>query len=233
MDHVAARRLSASLEDYLEVIFWEVAATGRARPREIAKRLNARVSSVTGALQALAEREYVRYEPYEVITLTRTGFDAGARVARRHHILRIHLAELLGVDEATADQGACRLEHGIPPVVVDRLAQFHVFIKSLPTDCRERVMSFAQQSRLERLATEVDALEITVADLKAGQQGVITVVKGNGYISRRLTEKGLGRGALIQVEAIDAGGTPIQVAIREQRLVLCRNDAENIVVIGR
>jgi DtxR family Mn-dependent transcriptional regulator len=228
-----ATQLSASLEDYLEVIFWAVAAHGRARPRDIARQLQVKGSSVTGALQALAENDYVQYEPYEAITLTRAGFEAGARVARRHHILRTHLTELLGVDEQTADPAACRLEHGIPPVVVDRLAEFHLFIKSLPAECRKRVMSFGQDSRKGVSAADADVWQTTVADLKVGQQGVIMAVKQNDSVSRRLAEMGLGWGALIEVEGIGPMGTPVQVAIRGQRSFLCKHEAESVVVIGR
>jgi DtxR family Mn-dependent transcriptional regulator len=233
MKRDAVKRLSASLEDYLEAIFWAVAATGRARPRDIAKRLHVKASSVTGALQVLAAKDYVQYEPYEAVTLTRAGFDAGARVARRHHILRVHLTELLGIDEETADQGACRLEHGIPPVVVDRLVQFHSFLKNLPSECRQHVMSFSENGRDGRLPEDVGVGDTTVADLKVGQQGVIAAVKANGSISQRLTGMGLGWGALIKVEEIGPKGTPIQVAIRGQRSVLCKHEAESIVVIGR
>lgn len=233
MNSRQVKQLSDSLEDYLEAIFWAVAAKGRARPRDIAQQLGVKASSVTGALQTLAEKDYVQYEPYEAITLTRAGFEAGAQVARRHHILRTHFTELLGIDEATADRGACRLEHGIPLVVVDRLAGFHSFLKSLPAECRQRVMSFGECGRQGTLVADADVGQTTVADLKVGQQGVITAVKRNGSVSRRLTHMGLGWGALIGVEGIGSMGTSIQVVIRGQRSVLRKHEAESIVVIGR
>lgn len=229
-------QLSASLEDYLEAIFWAVAAKGAARTRDIARQLRVRASSVTGALQVLAERQYIHYAPYETITLTQAGFDEAARVARRHHILRQCFVELLGIDDATAEEGACLLEHDIPPVIVERLARFHEFVKALPEEQRRSICSFAEQRR-QCLACETvadtDAGRTTVADLKIGQQGVILAIKRAGSISRRLADMGLGRGALVEVEGIAPMGDPIRVRIRGYRLALRRREAANVTIVGR
>ena len=42
----AVDQLSASLEDYLEAIFWLVSAKGAARTKDIAKRLGVKAASV-------------------------------------------------------------------------------------------------------------------------------------------------------------------------------------------
>ena len=65
--------VSAAMEDYLEAIFHLVVEKQVARARDIAEGLKVSRSSVTGALQSLAEKGLVNYEPYEVITLTRKG----------------------------------------------------------------------------------------------------------------------------------------------------------------
>lgn len=233
MSAKAVSQLSASLEDYLEAIFWTVAAKGAARTRDIAKQLQVKASSVTGALRSLAEKEYIRYAPYEAITLTEAGFSEAARLARRHHILRACFGELLGIDEATAELAACRLEHGIPPVLVDRLAQFHEFIKTLPEEHRQYVMCFADRCRQDTLAMDAGIGQSTIADLKTGQQGVITAVRHSGSVSRRFADMGLGRGALVEVEGIAPMGSPIRVRIRGYRLALRKQEAENIIVIER
>ncbi len=80
-------KLSASLEDYLEAIFWIAESKGAARAKDIAERLCVKASSVTGALQALKEKKYVNYAPYDVITLTSKGMEVAKKVVRRHQIL--------------------------------------------------------------------------------------------------------------------------------------------------
>ena len=69
--------LSASLEDYLEAILHLVTEKQVARSRDIAKRLRVNRSSVTGALQALAKKGLVNYEPYEAVTLLLIMWDIG------------------------------------------------------------------------------------------------------------------------------------------------------------
>ena len=73
-------KLSASLEDYLEAIYWATVEHGAARAKEIALRLGVRAASVTGALRTLAEKKFINYAPYELITLTEAGQDSFSSV---------------------------------------------------------------------------------------------------------------------------------------------------------
>lgn len=229
----ALGQLSASLEDYLEAIFWAVAANGTARARDIARKLKVKASSVTTALQALAERKYINYTPYEAITLTREGFEEAARVAQQHQILRSYFVELLGIDEAMAEQGACRVEHDMPPAIIERLAQFHEFIKTLPEKHRRSVMRFADVCQKRTKAGNVGAGRSTVADMKVGRQGVIMALKRGGTLSRRLADMGVGRGVLIEVEGIAPMNGPIRIKIRGYSLALRKSEAKSIIVIER
>jgi len=227
-----ASSLSASLEDYLAVIFWIVAAKGAARARDIAKRLQVKASSVTGALQLLAQKEYVNYRPYEPVTLTREGFDQATRVVERHRVLREFLTGVLGVEAETAERAACRLEHDIPGAIAQRLVAFNEYVRNLPEKERRLVEAFAERDTA--VATDGDSVwprQTTVADLKAGREAVITAVKGTSRVSRRLADMGLGRGALVAVEAAAPMGGPIRVKIRGYRLALRRQEAEGIVVV--
>ncbi|MFC1676128.1 metal-dependent transcriptional regulator [Planctomycetota bacterium] len=58
---IRSEQLSASLEDYLEAIFWIIQSKGATRAKDIAAKLSVKASSVTGALQALSEKKYVNY----------------------------------------------------------------------------------------------------------------------------------------------------------------------------
>lgn len=116
--------LSASLEDYLEAIFWIASRKGAARTRDITQRLGVKAASVTGALQSLTEKNLINYAPYEVITLTSKGLEAARDIIRRHSTLKDFFVGVLGVDEATADEGACRMEHAIPAQIIEKMAEF-------------------------------------------------------------------------------------------------------------
>ena len=125
-------KLSASLEDYLERIHRIVAEKRVARPRDIGRALGVNGSSVTGALRMLAEHGLIHYAPYEFVTLTPSGERAAHDVCHRHEVLRRFLAEVLGIKEAVADSGACRMEHSIPPNVLRKLVLFVDFVQNTP-----------------------------------------------------------------------------------------------------
>ena len=126
------RKLSASLEDYLEAIFHIVERKSAARAKDIAERVGVNRSSVTGALHMLSDKGLVNYAPYDVITLTESGRLAAADVVNRHNVLSRFFERVLGVEAGEAEQAACRMEHAAPRGVVDRLVAFADFVASCP-----------------------------------------------------------------------------------------------------
>ena len=121
-------KLSASLEDYLEAIYNLLERETVARSKDIAELLGVSRASVTGALRALSEKQYVNYKPYGYITLTDKGEQLAERIVRRHAILNRFFADVLGVDAALSHEAACRAEHSLGPEITPRLAAFVDFI---------------------------------------------------------------------------------------------------------
>lgn len=118
---MADLELTASLEDYLEVVYEIVLEQDVARVRDIAARLQVSPPSVTAALQALAERGLVDYRPYAVVRLTPAGRDVAAGVARRHDALWRFFTRVLGLPEDEAGDAACAMEHATSPLLQKRL----------------------------------------------------------------------------------------------------------------
>jgi DtxR family Mn-dependent transcriptional regulator len=121
--------LSESLQDYLEAVYFLVQRNRVARMRDIAAMLNVGKSSVTGAVQALAQRGLVNYGPYQFITLTEAGKAAGRDLVSRHKLLKRFLMEVLGVPEAEAESVGCKMEHAIKGDVLDRFVRFVEFVE--------------------------------------------------------------------------------------------------------
>jgi DtxR family Mn-dependent transcriptional regulator len=117
-------RLSASLEDYLEAIYWLSRKHGVARASQIADKVNVGKSSVTAALKLLADKGHVNYDPYQLISLTESGEAIAKDVVLRHDVLKRFLMEVLDVDEERAGKSACGMEHSVDPEVLDRLLKF-------------------------------------------------------------------------------------------------------------
>ena len=136
--------LSASLEDYIEAIAHIVDEKKVARGKEIAKRLKVSNASVTEALRALSKKGLVNYEPYEVITLTARGQEVAEDVIRRHEALKEFFIKVLAIDDAIAEEGACRIEHAAPPEVIDRLIRFVKFIEVCPRGGADLIKGFSE-----------------------------------------------------------------------------------------
>lgn len=120
--------LSEALEDYLEVIYRIIIKNSAVRVKDIAAELKVKNPSVTSALQALTKRGLINYEPYGVITLTKTGLDLALKTTEKHRLLKNFLAHVLGIQPAVANDTACRMEHVIPRDVYVKLVQFIKFL---------------------------------------------------------------------------------------------------------
>lgn len=123
------RELSSSLEDYLEALFHIIAVKRAAKARDLASRLKVKAASVTGALHLLAAKKLINYAPYDVITLTPKGEEMARDVIRRHSVLKEFFVKVLKIAESEADESACRMEHGVSPVILNRLVKFMEFVE--------------------------------------------------------------------------------------------------------
>jgi DtxR family Mn-dependent transcriptional regulator len=121
--------LTESLQDYLEAVYLAAEEHGVARMKEIAARVGVATPSATGAVQALAERGLVHYDPYQYVTLTEKGEQAGRDLVRRHRALKAFLVQVLGVAAEEAETVGCEMEHAIKGEVLERFVQFLEFVE--------------------------------------------------------------------------------------------------------
>jgi DtxR family Mn-dependent transcriptional regulator len=127
-------KLSASLEDYLEVIFNLSGKSKVARSKDIAELLDVSRASVTGALRLLSKKGLANYKPYGYVTLTESGQTAAAEVARKHQILKSFFVGVLGIQQDTAQKAACKAEHALGPAIIQRLLSFIDFVNQSGKD---------------------------------------------------------------------------------------------------
>lgn len=239
--------LTASMEDYLEVIFQVIAEKEAVRPKDIARRLEVSGASVTGALRALADKGLIHYAPYDVITLTPAGKAAAGDVVRRHEVLRDFFVKILAVEEADADQAACRMEHSIPRGILERFLRFAEFMDLCPRageewlsamsagcgktgeDCVRCVSGVLK--RLEDGMAKADASEsVRVRDLKPGQKGRVLRITSRSAACRRMVEMGVTPGTLIEVERVAPLGDPVEIKVKGYHLSLRKDEAEGVEV---
>lgn len=118
------RKLSQSLEDYLEMVhILCLENKGVAHVKDIAERLSVKMPSVNKAMTELKKLGFVDQEPYTGISLTLAGKQAAAKILARHFLLRKLLLKL-GVNEKTANEDACKMEHILSQESLDRIGDF-------------------------------------------------------------------------------------------------------------
>ena len=246
--------LSASLEDYLEAIFHIVAEKQAARAKDIAKRLGVNNSSVTGALRSLAEKGYINYAPYDVITLTPSGKEIAEDIVRKHEALQDFFVKVLHIDEAEAEDAACKMEHAVSPVILDRLIRFMEFVESCPrsgekwirefwnkcehtcqnkapyADCEECIIDCLATLKKKQAFLKTEARETLLNDLESGQKGKILRIKGRSGVKKRMTAMGVSLGSIIEVEQVSPEGDSINVKVKGYHLSLRDDEASKITV---
>lgn len=134
--------LSASLEDYIEAIYHIIEEKLVARSKEIAARLDVSRASVTEALRALSKKGLINYAPYEAITMTEKGRKVAEDVIFRHESLKRFFIEVLALDPAIAEEGACRVEHTAPPEIISRMISFIDFMQRCPRGGDDLIQGF-------------------------------------------------------------------------------------------
>ena len=139
--------LSENLEDYLETILMLETTNKVARVKDIAEDRGVLRGSVTGALRSLAEKGLINYEPYSFITLTRKGAAIAKEINRRHRVIKDFLIHVLQLDETTAEDNACRMEHAMDRPAVDRLVDFIKYIDTCPRTDAEWLTGFTRHRK--------------------------------------------------------------------------------------
>ena len=119
--------LSASLEDYLELICNLLETTESVKAVELARRLNVSRASVSEALTKLAEKNLIVYEGHKGITITPQGLEKAQEVISKHKVLTSFFENILGIDKVLSDETACRVEHVISKEVFDKIKDFQLY----------------------------------------------------------------------------------------------------------
>ncbi len=124
-----ATELSPALEDYLRAVHRIESKQRVARPRDVGRAQNVAASTVTAALQSLAEKGLINYEPYGLITLTEQGRAKAQQLADRHLIIKEFLEKILGLEFDRAEMTACGMEHVVDAEALERFLCFVAFME--------------------------------------------------------------------------------------------------------
>lgn len=113
-------KIHESAENYLEAILMIGQRKPEVRSIDIANELGFSKPSVSYAMKQFRENGYIVMAPDGIITLTDAGREVAERTFERHTVLTKMLIAL-GVNEETAREDACRMEHHISEETFDAI----------------------------------------------------------------------------------------------------------------
>ena len=116
--------LQESGEMYLETVY-VLSKNGVVRSLDVAEYMGFSKPSVSRAVGLLKQGGYLLMDKDRYLTLTESGLDVAKKIYERHTLLSKFLVRL-GVDEKTASEDACKMEHDISDETFDAIKR-HVF----------------------------------------------------------------------------------------------------------
>ena len=114
-----------SAEDYLETILILRERKGSVRSIDIVNEMNYSKPSISIAMKKLKSEGMVEMDLNGYITLTALGEEIAQRIYMRHKLLETVLVAI-GIDEETAAEEACRIEHVIDDNTYKKIDEFYV-----------------------------------------------------------------------------------------------------------
>ena len=139
-----------------------------------------------------------------------------------------------------ASEQACAMEHCLTDEAMDRLVRFFEFVGSCPSvvESFRQCQPSAQGKAGAHAPRPVDTCAVcssqkegptmSLADLKAGQSGVVTHVGATGALRQRLLDMGILPNTTIDLERFGLGGDPLWIRCQGARLALRRAEAKAI-----
>jgi len=124
METLFAERPSRVVEEYLQVILALSGDAGRVKAVQLTERLQTSPSTVHSTLSRMQRDGLVQVDAKKSITLTDSGREQATGIARRHRLVETFLCDYLGIPWHEVHHHAHVLEHGLTPLVEDRLFEF-------------------------------------------------------------------------------------------------------------
>ena len=122
---MALKNRHESIEDYLETILELSKIKQVVRSIDIAQAMNYSKPSVSIAMKKLKEKQYVNIDDNGYITLTELGLKVAESVLERHEIISSVLIQL-GVNDQTAYEDDCRIEHDLSDETFQKIKEFYL-----------------------------------------------------------------------------------------------------------
>jgi DtxR family Mn-dependent transcriptional regulator len=227
-------------QDYLKAIYGLARNGDLVSTTEISQKLDVAPASVTEMLKKLAQDGYIKHSPYHGSTLTEKGLQEAQRVTRKHRLLETFLSDVLHIGKDRVHKEACQMEHALSDEAEESLCRLlkHPDTcsddgKTIPacdlpfSNCEECIQLHNQG--LEEVGKRKENL-VPLSELKDGQSGKISFIRGGHNVLQRLLDMGLTPSTKITLMKAAPFEGPIQISVRGSKLALGRGIASKVFV---
>ena len=123
--------LTASMEDYLEMIYRLSLDRGFTRINELSDALNVHPPSATRMVQRLGKQNLLKYEKYGVIMLKDEGKLLGELLIKRHNTIETFL-RIMGIPENILLKETEKIEHTLSADTLECFQKYISFMNDNP-----------------------------------------------------------------------------------------------------
>jgi len=212
-------------ENYLKAIFkLSSKNTGGVSTNSIAEALDTKASSVTDMVKKLSEKKLVNYKKYQGVNLSQKGQDIAVSIIRNHRLWEVFLVEKLNFKWDEVHDLAEDLEHIKSEKLTEQLDAFLEFPKYDPHG--DPIPD--KDGNINRHQ------DITLADLKLNEQGVVVGVKehSKSYLNY-LETINLVLGTEIKVNEIVDFDRSMSVSVNKKNNVNISHQASKNLIIKK
>lgn len=217
--------LSGTEENYMKALFHLTCdSTGKKETgtNDVAARLNVKPASVNGMLKKLKEKDFIVYQKYGKISLTKTGKKIALEIIRKHRLWETFLYEKLEFSWDEVHEVAEQLEHIKSQKLIDQLDKLLGYPQIDPHG--DPIPNHKGEIKIE--------IRKTLNEIEKGKTCKLVAVKDNSAeFLKYVVKLGLGISSKIKINHRHEFDGSIEIEINGQCSTVSQKFAENIYVI--
>lgn len=223
MSHrIIDKMLSFTEENYLKAIYHLAeGGTKAVLTNEIADSMNTRAASVTDMIKKLSAKNFISYEKYYGVKITKQGKLEALSIIRKHRLWETFLVQKLKFSWDEVHDIAEQLEHIQSPLLIEKLDEFLNYPKADPhgepiPDRNGKVQVMAQGC---------------LHDQPVGYKGRIVAVKdADSNLLKYLNKIGATPGAIIELMSKEEYDQSLEIIVENKKLTISKSVSQNILV---
>lgn len=215
------------MESYLETIYNLTMEGDPVIAARLAERFKISAPTVSETLRRMVEHGYVVLDARKNIHLTDEGQAQAESGLRRHRLLERMLVDMFRLDWTEAHEEAHRLEHGLSPMLEERMLS----VMGAPETCPHGNPIPGPGRNPTRYLADLGARRLTAATIGEPVDVVCIseVVEDESALLRYLGDRQIRPGARLTVQAQD-GGSGVTANLNGQAVVITAAVADKIWV---